>query len=103
MHVRSEAPSNNALQAFHSNLLSGLVESLHRSHDLYWMLNMLFSVVILLSLLVFTVINLLRAPSVDMYIAQGKTLGIAEHNERRLQAAGRQHLKATFDRIMAMP
>ncbi|CAN0441872.1 unnamed protein product, partial [Ectocarpus sp. 12 AP-2014] len=29
-------------------------------------------------------INLLRADMVDEYIAMGRTLGIAEHNERRL-------------------
>jgi hypothetical protein len=48
------------------------------------------------------VINLLRAPSVDSYIAQGKTVGIAENNEKRLKERGRKQLKATFDRIMAM-
>jgi hypothetical protein len=48
------------------------------------------------------VINLLRAPSVDEYIAQGKTAGIADHNERRLRQAGRAQLRQVFEGILAM-
>ncbi|KAG5179749.1 hypothetical protein JKP88DRAFT_196136 [Tribonema minus] len=50
----------------------------------------------------YPVINLLRAPSVDEYIAQGKTQGIADNNERRLRQVGRALLKETFEAILAM-
>ncbi|CAM9467170.1 unnamed protein product [Ectocarpus sp. 6 AP-2014] len=47
-------------------------------------------------------INLLRADMVDEYIAMGRTLGIAEHNERRLHQEGKNVVKAAFEATLAL-
>ncbi|CAN0056307.1 unnamed protein product [Pylaiella littoralis] len=47
-------------------------------------------------------INLLRADMVDEYIAMGKTLGIAEHNERVLHKEGKDAVKAAFEATLAL-
>lgn len=39
---------------------------------------------------------------VDEYIALGKTLGIAEHNERALQKEGKDAVKAAFEATLAL-
>lgn len=38
----------------------------------------------------------------DEYVAAGKTTGIAEHNERRLHAEGREAVKAAFESALAL-
>lgn len=45
---------------------------------------------------------LCRADMVDEYIALGKTLGIAENNERALQTAGKDAVKAAFEATLAL-
>eukprot|EP00752_Nemacystus_decipiens_P009495 g8489.t1 len=47
-------------------------------------------------------INLLRADMVDEYIALGKTLGIAEHNEQALRKEGKNAVKAAFEATLAL-
>lgn len=42
-----------------------------------------------------------RADVVDEYVAAGKTLGIAEHNEQRLLAEGQEAVKVAFKVINA--
>lgn len=39
---------------------------------------------------------------VDEYVAAGKTLGIAEHNERRLRSEGKGVVKEAFEGILAL-
>lgn len=43
-----------------------------------------------------------RADMVDEYIAMGKTLGIAEHNERRLHKEGKDAVKSAFEATLAL-
>eukprot|EP00904_Undaria_pinnatifida_P012506 jgi/Undpi1/8386/HiC_scaffold_25.g10854.m1 len=47
-------------------------------------------------------INLLRADMVDEFVAAGKTMGIAEHNERRLKSEGQGAVKAAFEAALAL-
>ena len=39
---------------------------------------------------------------VDEFIAAGRTMGIAEHNERRLQSEGQAAVKAAFEAALAI-
>lgn len=39
---------------------------------------------------------------VDEYIALGKTLGIAEHNERALRQEGKDAVKAAFEATLVL-
>lgn len=39
---------------------------------------------------------------VDEFIEAGKTMGIAEHNERRLQSEGQRAVKAAFEATLAL-
>lgn len=43
-----------------------------------------------------------RADMVDEYIAMGKTLGIAEHNERVLHKEGKDAVKAAFEATLSL-
>ncbi len=43
-----------------------------------------------------------RADMVDEYIAVGKTLGIAEHNERALSKEGKEAVKKAFEATLAL-
>lgn len=43
-----------------------------------------------------------RADMVDEFVAAGKTMGIAEHNERRLKSEGQGAVKAAFEAALAL-